>query len=112
MTTQTAEQSLTHHARLVLDNDYGLYTHRLELVAQSRESAAEWETTYELKDNDGAVRVSYLADALKDWAEEIVAQESDDVANGFTAEILTTALAWIDWQEMARDYIAEEAESA
>lgn len=84
-----AEQA-THHVRLVLDNDERLYFARRELILSC----------------DG---VQDTAAALRDWCEELCF--GDDAAHNLATELLLLALAWVDWDEMARGYIAEECES-
>jgi hypothetical protein len=93
----TAEQSLTHHARLILDNDYDRYQERRALVRAFLTS-------------EDAPYPHLLGDTLKDWCEGIVARETDSVAPGLASEILTTALAFVDWRGMAESYIEEEGE--
>lgn len=95
----SAAEGLTHHVRLVLDNNYDRYQERRALVRSFLAS-------------DDAQYPHLLGDLLKDWCEEIVARETDDVANGLASELLTSALAWVEWREMAADYITEEAEES
>ena len=93
----TAEQSLTHHAQLILDNDYNRYQERRALVRAFLVS-------------DDAQYPHLLGDILKDWCESIVARETASVATGLASELLTTALAFVDWRGMAESYIENEGE--
>lgn len=98
----TCEAALSHHVRLVLDNEYDLYRRRREIVR-----VWAW----------GDAPVSAVADALKDWCEELTGLEHGDMGHVFgppvlAREVLSTALAWVDWMALARDYIAEREEEA
>jgi hypothetical protein len=99
----TAEQALTHHVRLILDNDEGLFNMRREIVQAAIENAEE-----------GPVNVNQVADELSELYEQLVGIRDDFGVEqpGLPAlEILSTALAFVDWFGIAEDYIAEERES-
>ncbi|HWW66612.1 MAG TPA: hypothetical protein VNY83_01380 [Solirubrobacterales bacterium] len=138
-TTQVSDESrlceweLTRHLRLVLDNDSELYEHRRAIVREHL--AARDECPFcngsgfkgeiaRLSDDNRAcdhcvegqtTRYPHqLGDRLKDWCEGLVGLHSPNVirSNGLLAtEVLSTALAWVDWTELANDYIEEERES-
>ena len=78
---------------LWIDNDYGTYQHRCELVEQVKE---------EQEDEDG--RENCLASNLKDWLED--QNPLADNANVFT-DLLNSALSKIDWHEIAANFLAE-----
>lgn len=116
MTAQTPEQQFSHHVRLVLDNDHGLYDWRCELV---REHLARYSPG---RTEDGLREARYyLSDALRDWCEELCGLDAVGLTYGdrsgeplplsdLARELLGLALAHVDWYAMARDYIAEELE--
>jgi len=87
MSSDTLEERITHLVRLWIDNDEGLYLHRRQLV---RDALDEIQ----------------LEDALKEW----VAELANPSPEGMVGDILTTALAFVDWHTMATDYMAEEDE--
>jgi hypothetical protein len=78
---------------LWIDNDYGTYQYRCELVEQVK---AEHE--------DESERENCLASVLKDWIE----QQNPLAANAdlFT-DLLNSALSEIDWHEIAENFLAE-----
>lgn len=78
---------------LWIDNDYGSYQYRCELVEQVKEECEEQEE-----------RKNYLASVLKNWIEE--QNPLADCANVFT-DLLNSALSEIDWQEIAENYLSE-----
>jgi hypothetical protein len=89
------EERLTYHVRLILDNDEGLYLARREMAQAAGHD------------------VQGLADGLKDMYEGLCGLTDDFgvEAPGLPAmEILSTALAFVDWRAMAEDYITEETE--
>jgi hypothetical protein len=108
MTDQSAVESLTHHVALVLDNDEPLYRHRLELVAMARRSAEAYLAD---PDNEGShltvdkLAASTLSYDLKGWCEGLC--ELEEMPHGLTSEILTTALAFVDWRSLATSYLDE-----
>ena len=91
----TAEQSLTHHVQLILDNDEGLYNMRRKIIARNIDSPA-----------DAADELRSLYESLVGLNDEFGTPEPNLPAT----EILSTALAFVDWRGMAADYIAEESE--
>jgi len=97
----TAEQSLTHHVRLVMDNDdEGIYRMRREIVREALEMDA---TTAR---RNVADKLEDLYAALAGLTDDLGVSEPDLPA----MEILSTALAFVDWDDIAADYIAEESE--
>lgn len=92
-----AAESLTRHVQLVLDNDYGLYHERRRIVDEFVTSAEQ----------SGAEAYPHLlGDELYEWAQSLIGLDGDEL-DGFQREILTTALGWVDWREIANDYIGE-----
>lgn len=91
---RNAADVLTHHARLILDSDEGLYHERLRMVEEAR--ADEYPA-------------STLADALKDLVYQLVYgyDEDEDTLSMMAREMLGVAVASIDYHDMATDYIAE-----
>ena len=78
---------------LWIDNDYGSYQHRCELVEQAKE---------EHKDEDE--RENCLASSLKDWIEE----QNPLAGNASVfADLLNSALSEIDWYEIAENFLSE-----
>lgn len=86
----------THHVSLVLDNDEGLYNWRREIVEQN------------------GPEIAPVAAALKDWAEELVGVGGEEYGlpelTMLNREMVGLALAWVNWDKLAADYIAEENE--
>ena len=53
-----------------------------------------------------------LGDRLKDFCEELVGLEWEgEAGSGLAREVLSTALAWVHWTELAEDYIEEERDT-
>ena len=93
MTTDRTAEALAHHFRLMIDNYEGDYLHRCDLVTDDRQ--------------DDSPR-AYLADALNQWALEMVfGPDGECDLNPMQREMLATAIAHIDWYTMADDYLAE-----
>ncbi len=86
MADRTAE-ALAHHVRLILDNDEALYEWRRHLARHA--------------DGPGD-----LSDALRDMVEELCGLGDMDCC--MVSELLTTAIAHVDWYAMAQSYLAEE----
>lgn len=105
MTDQTAEQSLTHHVALILDNEETFYLQRREIVQAAMNEAV---TRFQGRPK---VAIRIAAENLKDWAGQIVEDETGDLAFGLARELLTTALAFVDWDALAESWIEEERES-
>lgn len=99
----TAEQSLTHHVRLILDNDEGLYNMRREIVQRA---IADADVSGEASGQDVAEELQGLYEGLVGLRDDLGVPEPGMPA----MEILSTALAFVDWHEMAVDYIAEQVE--
>ena len=78
---------------LWIDNDYGSYQYRCELVERVKEEHEEEEE-----------RQNCLAIILKDWIEE--QNPLVDSASLFT-DLLNSALSDIDWQEIAENFLTE-----
>lgn len=78
---------------LWIDNDYGSYQYRCELVKQVRNEHSE--------ESD---RAYCLASTLKGWIES--QNPLAENADLFT-DLLNAALAEIDWQEIAENFLAE-----
>ncbi len=90
----SAEASLTYHVQLILDNDENLYRMRREIVQ-------------EFMSGPDANYTHLLGDQLQEWVGEMSESESDSLLR---TEIVSTALAFVSWREMAKGYIEEEAE--
>jgi hypothetical protein len=56
-------------------------------------------------------RVFEVEDALKNWTEEQIGMESDDLANGIAADLLNAALSEVNWRELAEHKLQELDES-
>ena len=96
--TVTAEQSLTEQVRLVLDNDESLYRMRREIVQNGI---------------DADLYPHQIAEALQAWAEELAGIEeieSNDARSLLQLALIITALGWVDWDSLARDWMAEEGQ--
>jgi len=132
-----AEVSLTYHVRLVLDNDEALYDARRAIIREhlaTREECPFCNGSGFAGEIDGrpddhsqcehcngtgfARRYPHqLGDRLKEWCEELAGLEyADEATDNFrddllSGELLSTALAWIDWNQLAADYIEEERET-
>lgn len=82
---------------LVVDNDRGMYEYRLLLVEE------HWQD------------VDDLAHELETWCDEVVGLEPDGDKNLLRAQILSWAVAEIDWFKMAEglidDYKLENPEA-
>ena len=78
---------------LWIDNDYGSYQYRCELVEQVKE-----------EHEDENKRENCLASSLKDWIEE--QNPLADDASVF-ADLLNSALSEIDWHEIAENFLSE-----
>lgn len=87
-----ATDHFTRHWALALDNDEGFYDHRRALAQQVVASESDTPTVD-------------LADALKDWSEELVYGEDYDSLPMLTRELLSGALGFVDWHELARRYL-------
>lgn len=96
MTTDATAERLKRHVQLVLDNDEGMYRYRVMLT---RDAAR------------GKYPRADLADALKDYAEELCDLDNDAVPM-MARELLTTALDSIDWHAMATEYLEELTDHA
>lgn len=78
---------------LWIDNDYGSYQYRCELVEQVREEHEEEED-----------RENCLASSLKDWIEAQNPIGGD--ANVFV-DLLNSALSEVDWHEIAENFLSQ-----
>ncbi len=131
------ERELTRHVRLVLDNDEALYNTRRAIVREhlaAREKCpfcngsgfageiagrADDDRDCEHCNGTGLVKryPRQLGDRLKEWGEELTGLEYVDEASdnsrddSLSRELLSTALAWVDWAQLAADYIEEEGET-
>lgn len=98
MTTDDATAvRLARHIQLVLDNDEGIYRYRVMLTRDATR---------------GKYPRADLADALKDYVEELCELESDDALPMMARELLTTALGSVDWHAMATEYLEELSDHA
>lgn len=87
--TQTAESVFTHHALLILDNEEGYYNDLCDLAREHDDDETTWE----------------LARAIKDYIEEIIPEEYYQYNTcPMLAELLTLALAYVDYDDIARHY--------
>ena len=139
-----AEDALTHHVRLVLDNDEGTYTDIQRMVREHRAAVdpcpacggsntagpglVGQNTECSYCGPGGTVKrhPHQLGEALRSYAEELAGVEGVEAAspdgivrgvsggvyslNLLAAELLSTALAWVDWDAIARDYLSEFTE--
>ena len=78
---------------LWIDNVYGSYQYRCELVEQVKEEHEDEEE-----------QENCLASSLKNWIEE--QNPLADDASVF-ADLLNSALSKIDWNEIAENFLAE-----
>ena len=130
--SDNVERELTRHVRLVLDNDQALYNTRREVVREHLATRDECPfcngsgfkgEIARLSDDNRAcdhcvegrtARYPHqLGDRLKEWCEGLAGLHSPNVtrSNGLLAtELLSAALAWVDWTQLAEDYIAEEVD--
>jgi hypothetical protein len=127
----TAEERLTHHVRLVLDNDEALHLGRRALVQRWLEdqqkclrcdgrgwrwspwSGATKTHTCAYCDGTGLrASISKLAERLKDFAEGVCAWAFPRLFEGstLTLEVFSTALAYVDWDALAESYAEDERE--
>lgn len=134
-----AESSLTYHVRLVLDNERQTYDRVREIVRDhlaALDPCIHCDGTGKPSRGDrgnvGGDACSFcegagkrpryphqLGERLKDYAEEVAGVES--LANreggpgvffsGLTLEILTTALHWVEWDQLAEGLIEEAKEA-
>lgn len=119
-----AEDSLTYHVRLVLDNDEALYRHRREIVKEhlvapddcpicggSGEGPIASEQNCDRCNGTGFLKryPCRLGDRLKDFCEELAGLDinENDLLSNLARELLSTALAWVDWTELAEACIEE-----
>lgn len=128
-----AVDSLGYHVRLVLDNDEGTYNTVRELVREhlaARDACAFCEGSGKRQDNADCPecegtgerkRYPYqLGEALKSYCELLTGLDVPDEYEGaplnlpalgesalLAMEILSTALDWVDWDEIARIYLSE-----
>ncbi len=139
-----AADALTHHVRLVLDNDEATYAEIRQMVCEHRAAAdpcpacggsntagpglGGQNTECSYCGPGGTVKrhPHQLGEALRSYAEELAGVEGVEGASpdGFVrgvsggiyslnllaAELLSTALAWVDWDAIARDYLSEFTE--
>jgi hypothetical protein len=139
-----AEDALTYHARLVLDNDEDTYADTRRMVREHRAAAdpclacggtntagpglVGQNTECSYCGPGGTVKrhPHQLCEALRSYAEELAgvdgleATSPDGIVRGMSggvyslnplaAEPLSTALAWVDWDAIARDYLSESTE--
>lgn len=84
---------------LVLDNDEGTYSHVWDvLVRRATEAAAE---------SDIGKPAYYLADALKDYTEELCGLESDnDELSMMARQVIAAGLCEVDWDEIAANVLS------
>lgn len=78
---------------LWIDNDYGSYQYRCELVEQVREEHEEEED-----------RENCLASSLKDWIE---AQNPIVEDASVFVDLLNSALSEVDWHEIAENFLSQ-----
>lgn len=78
---------------LWIDNDYGSYQYRCELVEQVREEHKEEED-----------RENCLASSLKDWIE---AQNPIAEDASVFVDLLNSALFEVDWHEIAENFLSQ-----
>ncbi len=123
-----AEDSLTYHVRLVLDNDETLYNTRREIIREhlaardrcpmcggvgtrtNRGEGPNARIACERCGQSGKVSRSphQLGERLKGLCEELIGLEWEgDAGSGLAREVLSTALAWVDWAGLAASYIED-----
>jgi hypothetical protein len=120
-----AIDAIGYHVRLVLDNDEGTYREVREMVR--RHLAASNPCPFCGGDNTaGAGLVGentecsncgpagtvkryphQLGEQLKDCAEELAELEGFSIGVTLAREVLSTALAWADWDDLARVFMSE-----
>lgn len=85
----------SHHLFLIIDNEDHLYD-------QSRQIVDVYLARGEAPHNIG--------DALKEWVEGVIEKQNPGFYDGATlaTEMVSCALAEIDWTEVAREIIEEE----
>jgi hypothetical protein len=84
----------TWNVALWIDNEYGMYQQRQEMA----------QSAYDDADGDMDEAKSKLADALKDWIEEMNPIASDN--SPFT-DLLGAALGEVDWYEIAENFLED-----
>jgi hypothetical protein len=136
-----AEDALTYHVSLVLDNDEGTYTDIQRMVREHRAAAdpcpacdgsntagpglVGQNTECPYCGPGGTVKrhPHQLGEALRSYAGELAGVEGieapspDGIVRGawggvyalnlLAAELLSTALGWVDWDAIACDYLSE-----
>ncbi len=130
--SRLCESELTPHVHLVLDNDEALYRQRCTIVR--KHLAARQTCTFcggtgatthpgmrvplrKCQECDGSSEVArylhQLGDRLKDFCEELAGLDinENDLLSNLAREVLSTALAWVDWTGLAEAYIEEERET-
>lgn len=104
---------------LHLTNDQGLYNEVRELLAHEYDVARVPARVWGIVD-DHAWKTSRAADALKDHVEDMLAPNAgvsgmhDDPSDLLAADLIGTALAHVEWREVAEgllDDIEHDAES-
>ena len=100
----------TWGVKLVLDNDYGLYTEVREYVAELRRNIdSDSNVLQGIWSKSDAARFR-LADWVKDYTEELCGLESDglDTASELmTRQVISAGLAEVDWDEIAANILSE-----
>ena len=125
---RNADDSLTDHVRLVLDNDEVLYRLRCEIVRKhlaAQDDCPICGGTGEVRGGiapDGRTLCTHcerhgerqryphqLGDRLKDFCEELAGLDinENDLLSNLAREVLSTALAWVDWTGLAETYIED-----
>lgn len=88
---------------LYLDGNYtgeGTYLDVLDIVA--RESRC-----YDLADeSERSDATCAVADALKDYVDEQLGEDTDDLPNGLATDLLRAALSEVNWRELAESKLA------
>lgn len=103
MSNETVER-LTHLASLHLNNDENLYRGAQLVTIAALHSAADWSdrTGHPVADG-GRVRAG---EAIKLWVQDMQPQaDYSDAASSMFGDLLSAALAWVDWSEVADGFI-------
>lgn len=84
-------------------NEEPLYREALD---ETRSAISDATTT----DDDGAESVDRdsASDAVAAWLEELVDEMADGAVSGMLGDLLTWALAYVDWREIASSWVDDE----
>lgn len=89
---------------LWIDNDEGMYREPERMAEECAERIRHGEGNPYAEDFDQKLRMM-LADALREWADETLFADQPDT--GLMADLLTSAIQDIDWNDLARHYMSD-----